>query len=1077
MKKHRLAAVVILTGVALFSTSLVQAEEAYSCSFEPSTFAVGALVGQGVPAWGQCYRSGTDVSGNITDNHSDPVAGGRQSLLLSGYRSNWLTLGSVTTAPWFEFSVRPSFDETRSGAVAYVKTLRGNIGDLEGINLKLIYATKKVNVNGVDVGDFVNGRWLAVSFRHVVSGGSYSGVFDVYLNGQFKATINAGSSYNGIKTIIFSTAVESGMDPLDSGKVYVDRIHIGDSSVFSSYNPQDRSERHLLGWTYNFQQDYANKVDYFDTEIGVTDIWMDWIQQVWPSTCPNVGFQALIDCGALPALKSRGIRYWFGEHEAFTTMVNHPDDLRNNSTWNSLCFKAKGTYKKAMELGFRGLALDAEDYTGVSQAAWDMYIGPNCDYVDAWCFSDEFGETGKYYTRGKQYGDAIKSVWPDCIVLQLYEACAYAGVPGCRAGNYWWLKGIHDAGLEIWVATERTYGAGYGEMGSAFYQRWLVNMSTYVPYIQGLYPFASRIIPGFFPWDTGAGKPNYLPQYLDQQLDRANDYAYAHWIYTQGLTHGGDPRVTLDRNYCAGFGVTPEDYLACFGRHLTSRAPEISGKASSAKASADYSTVGLEGAVTYASDDFFYVQSKDRSSGIRCVKTGHGLSAGSDAVVTGTLRTLSTGERYIAVTTLTSIPSDMAAPLGMNIRAVGGADFQIGPGGAGQPGVAGGTGLNNIGLLIKTSGKVEFVSPDQKWFTIDDGSGVDLKIVTNASASPVEGDYVTLYGVVSCELSGGSIIPVVLMNEMPTAATPAFYPGGGTYASGTWISVVITCGTFGATIRYTTDGSEPSSTNGTEYVAGSPIHVSTSLVLKAKAWKSGYVESATASAEYVFQAADSIYDCGFDTIDQYVVGNLTGQGTPAWTFGYFYPGGWGEGYESYSVVTAAQAHAGTQSAYVNGYTTARMDLGAVYRPKWAEWAFMTNFAGGGAGGVPERVYMMSTRGVVSDMIGWWFRIHSNDMKLMLSTSTGEVDLGTITDQTWYKVSLEHAFSGSVYSGSYNVYVNGQLKGNYTSPSGESYHGLRNIAFSSAVPSGVSWGECGAMYIDSIHLGNVSVFVQ
>jgi len=306
---------------------------------------------------------------------------------------------------------------------------------------------------------------------------------------------------------------------------------------------------------------------------------------------------------------------------------------------------------------------------------------------------------------------------------------------------------------------------------------------------------------------------------------------------------------------------------------------------------------------------------------------------------------------------------------------------------------------------------------------------------------------------------------------LPTVAVPTFNPPAGTYPYGSTQNVTISCATSGATIRYTTDGTEPSLTNGTVYTA--PIAVSTALTLKAKAWKTGYTESGTASAAYAFQREDSVYDCGFEQSEGYVLGSLTGQGgSPAWTFGYFYPGGWGQGYENGSVVTTAQAHAGTQSAYVNGYTTARMDLGAAYRPKWAEWSFMTDFAGGGYGGTPERVEMMSTRGGVDQMLGWYLRIHSNDMKLMLSTSTGEVDLGTITDQTWYTISLDHGG----YTGSYKVYLNGQLKGTYTSPSGGFYSGLQTLVFSSAVPSGVGWDQAGALYIDDIHLGYSSKFV-
>lgn len=78
-----------------------------------------------------------------------------------------------------------------------------------------------------------------------------------------------------------------------------------------------------------------------------------------------------------------------------------------------------------------------------------------------------------------------------------------------------------------------------------------------------------------------------------------------------------------------------------------------------------------------------------------------------------------------------------------------------------------------------------------------------------------------------------------------TVATPTFSPAGGTYSSAQ--SVSISCATSGATIRYTTNGSDPTSSS-TTYTG--PITVSTSTTIKAKAFKAGMTDSATASAAY-----------------------------------------------------------------------------------------------------------------------------------------------------------------------------------------------------------------------------------
>ncbi|MCX8053140.1 MAG: hypothetical protein N3B12_04980, partial [Armatimonadetes bacterium] len=57
-------------------------------------------------------------------------------------------------------------------------------------------------------------------------------------------------------------------------------------------------------------------------------------------------------------------------------------------------------------------------------------------------------------------------------------------------------------------------------------------------------------------------------------------------------------------------------------------------------------------------------------------------------------------------------------PLAMNNAAVGGGRLN-----EHTPGVEGGVGMNNIGLLIRTWGKVTFVDETNKFFYINDGSG------------------------------------------------------------------------------------------------------------------------------------------------------------------------------------------------------------------------------------------------------------------------------------------------------------------------------------------------------------------
>ena len=80
-------------------------------------------------------------------------------------------------------------------------------------------------------------------------------------------------------------------------------------------------------------------------------------------------------------------------------------------------------------------------------------------------------------------------------------------------------------------------------------------------------------------------------------------------------------------------------------------------------------------------------------------------------------------------------------------------------------------------------------------------------------------------------------------------ATPSFSPAPGAYSDPQ--SVTISTATSGATIRYTVDGSTPSSTVGTVYAA--PVAITANTTLKAIAYKSGIMDSVVASGDYVIQ--------------------------------------------------------------------------------------------------------------------------------------------------------------------------------------------------------------------------------
>ena len=90
--------------------------------------------------------------------------------------------------------------------------------------------------------------------------------------------------------------------------------------------------------------------------------------------------------------------------------------------------------------------------------------------------------------------------------------------------------------------------------------------------------------------------------------------------------------------------------------------------------------------------------------------------------------------------------------------------------------------------------------------------------------------------------------------------TPIFTPVAGTYTAAK--SVKITCATVGATVRYTTNGDEPTPSSPI-CTATTVISVTASKTLKAKAYKTGMTDSNTAVAEYTITGtvATPIFYC------------------------------------------------------------------------------------------------------------------------------------------------------------------------------------------------------------------------
>lgn len=89
--------------------------------------------------------------------------------------------------------------------------------------------------------------------------------------------------------------------------------------------------------------------------------------------------------------------------------------------------------------------------------------------------------------------------------------------------------------------------------------------------------------------------------------------------------------------------------------------------------------------------------------------------------------------------------------------------------------------------------------------------------------------------------------------DLPTTATPSFYPNGGVYD--TEQNVSISCETTDAVIHFTLDGTEPTA-NSRTYTE--PISVSESTIIKAIAVKDGMLNSAIITSSYTIRQPSTV---------------------------------------------------------------------------------------------------------------------------------------------------------------------------------------------------------------------------
>lgn len=175
-----------------------------------------------------------------------------------------------------------------------------------------------------------------------------------------------------------------------------------------------------------------------------------------------------------------------------------------------------------------------------------------------------------------------------------------------------------------------------------------------------------------------------------------------------------------------------------------------------------------------------------------------------------------------------------------------------------------------VAVACSTTGAVIHVTTD----------GIDPTASSPVYAGPiaVAGSGMTLTIKALAVKSGhlDSAIASATFSIVYKVATPVFDPPAGSYA-GTQ-SVAITTSTGSASIRYTTDGTDPTSSSGTVY--GGPVSVPASASLKAIAYRTGYDDSEVATAAYAIYAPGDL-DPSFQHVGTGLDGSVLALGLQA----------------------------------------------------------------------------------------------------------------------------------------------------------------------------------------------------
>ena len=191
-------------------------------------------------------------------------------------------------------------------------------------------------------------------------------------------------------------------------------------------------------------------------------------------------------------------------------------------------------------------------------------------------------------------------------------------------------------------------------------------------------------------------------------------------------------------------------------------------------------------------------------------------------------------------------------------------------------------------LILPPSGSAVKYSVSASAADHYESSVVSVTASRTTSDTYYDGGSVTLNGSRSDSYGNDIVLQSKTDAEAPYAVSGGSVPADTTIFPGETRSLTLACATAGATIRYTTDGSEPTSSSA---VYSSPIAVSGTMTVKARAFKSGFNDSCTFTLVYTAVERDGNlvlngdFEAGGIASGSYGFSTDGGYSNPHWTDG------------------------------------------------------------------------------------------------------------------------------------------------------------------------------------------------